>query len=390
MTKLTELNVEPGSLLILSGPPASGKSTFCKNNDIIPVSSDTLRINLFGVRGGRPSNLSDKIVFEVMESAVRERMRAGLLTVVDSTCVRDRDRKRFASIAEEYRAPVHVLIFDEPTPVLLERNRDREFPVPEDVIRKFKLKMDARSKWTYHGVSSDTKLSAMKGIPDFDLSPCDLIGDVHGLLSDMDALAVKMGYSPLDWIHPDGRTMVFLGDVVDRGPDSIHLLLKIKRTGHVLLCGNHERSLLKVINGGICKSKATSSTYHDYLMLPSDEERQEVKSYLESLPLYATGTTPDGERVLLSHAYLRDYDQFQTPTMDFLYGARPDVNDGDFGKHLKEVKPHGFTLHYHGHVPGTLEGNVVSLDTGAGFGGNITAVRLSDAVTLVNPEGSVL
>lgn len=373
--KLKTLSVEPGSLLILSGPPASGKSTFCRNNGIHPVSSDALRIAMFGVRGGSPSSLNDKYVFEVMEGAVRNRMRSGLLTIVDTTAINERNRKRFASIAEEYQAPVHILIFDEPTDVLLERNRSREFPVPEDVLLKFKSRMSKTSQWEYHEVDSKTKLTAVRGIPDFNLSKCDLVGDVHGLDVEMDRLAVKMGYSPSDWIHPDGRKMIFLGDVIDRGPGSIPLLLKIMRTGHILICGNHERSFLKIINGGIIKSQATSSTYHDYLTTLTGEVQAKVKSFLGSLPLYATGTAPDGQRVLLSHGYLRDYDQFETPSMDFIYGARTDINDEAFGEYLSQVNPHGFTMHVHGHISGPLEGNVISLDTGAGFGGPISALR---------------
>lgn len=77
--------------------------------------------------------------------------------------------------------------------------------------------------------------------------PLDLIGDVHGELEALERLLALLGYRP-DGSHPEDRTLVFLGDLVDRGHDSIGVcalvrdLIAIGRARCVL--GNHELNLL--------------------------------------------------------------------------------------------------------------------------------------------------
>ena len=49
--------------------------------------------------------------------------------------------------------------------------------------------------------------------------PLDIVGDVHGELTALISLLNVLGYSA-DGVHPDGRKLVFVGDLTDRGPDS--------------------------------------------------------------------------------------------------------------------------------------------------------------------------
>ena len=49
--------------------------------------------------------------------------------------------------------------------------------------------------------------------------PLDVVGDVHGELDALLALLAHLGYDA-DGAHPDGRHLVFVGDLCDRGPDS--------------------------------------------------------------------------------------------------------------------------------------------------------------------------
>jgi hypothetical protein len=47
----------------------------------------------------------------------------------------------------------------------------------------------------------------------------DIVGDIHGEIEALDALLTVLGYGP-DGEHAQGRRLVFVGDLVDRGPDS--------------------------------------------------------------------------------------------------------------------------------------------------------------------------
>ncbi len=78
--------------------------------------------------------------------------------------------------------------------------------------------------------------------------PIDIVGDVHGEIEPLRSLLNKLGYDD-DGAHPQNRRLVFLGDLVDRGPDSPGVLEKVMRlvangTAQCLL-GNHEMNLLR-------------------------------------------------------------------------------------------------------------------------------------------------
>ena len=77
--------------------------------------------------------------------------------------------------------------------------------------------------------------------------PLDVVGDVHGEWAALQELLALLGYSK-DGTHPAGRRLLFLGDLVDRGPDSLAVLRFVERLvrlehGYCIL-GNHELNLL--------------------------------------------------------------------------------------------------------------------------------------------------
>jgi len=80
--------------------------------------------------------------------------------------------------------------------------------------------------------------------------PLDIIGDVHGEIAALQDLLAVLGYAP-DGSHPGQRRLVFLGDLIDRGPDSpavLNLVESLVESGRAqCLLGNHELNLLRDI-----------------------------------------------------------------------------------------------------------------------------------------------
>src|SRR5687767_7208558 len=76
------------------------------------------------------------------------------------------------------------------------------------------------------------------------------IGDIHGCLSKLKGLFARCRSDAND----DAATFVFLGDLIDRGPDSRGVIeyvidLQRRRPGEVIcLCGNHEDLALAAID----------------------------------------------------------------------------------------------------------------------------------------------
>ena len=122
--------------------------------------------------------------------------------------------------------------------------------------------------------------------------PLDVVGDVHGELDALLALLARLGYDA-DGGHPDGRHLVFVGDLCDRGPDSpgvIALVQRLVESGRALVTlGNHEINLLR----GDRKDGndwfwsefgARDAKYEPRAHLPP-ERRDGVIAFLRSLPL---------------------------------------------------------------------------------------------------------
>lgn len=79
----------------------------------------------------------------------------------------------------------------------------------------------------------------------------DLIGDVHGHFETLLQMISLLGYkkNQTSYFHPQGRKILFVGDLINRGPDSVGVLKLVKelhQTGVAELClGNHEFRLLQ-------------------------------------------------------------------------------------------------------------------------------------------------
>ena len=78
--------------------------------------------------------------------------------------------------------------------------------------------------------------------------PLDVIGDVHGELDALTDLMTALGYDA-NGEHPDGRRLVFVGDLCDRGPNSpgvLRWVQKLVAAGKAqAIAGNHELNLLR-------------------------------------------------------------------------------------------------------------------------------------------------
>ena len=69
----------------------------------------------------------------------------------------------------------------------------------------------------------DTDTPLIQKLP---TGPIDIIGDVHGEAEALNALLAHLGYTATG--HPQGRSLAFVGDLVDRGPDSPAVVRKVQ------------------------------------------------------------------------------------------------------------------------------------------------------------------
>ena len=240
--------------------------------------------------------------------------------------------------------------------------------------------------WSGSSPREDWPKRRLRGI---DAGMLYAVGDIHGELEKLDELLASL---PLR----DGDRLVFLGDYVDRGPDShgvIERLVRFQRDWPcVFLLGNHESMLLDflgwtdrsyfggdafLMNGG----DRTLASYGYFDREQPDRETfrlpKQHEDFLLSLELYHL----EGD-YLFVHAGLGRSELQESDVAYALRRSRPE--DLLWNRTSCEL-PHqlGVTLVY-GHTPSEdfeVRWNPpfsIGIDTGAVYGGPLTAVRLPD------------
>lgn len=125
-------------------------------------------------------------------------------------------------------------------------------------------------------------------------SQFDLIGDVHGCFDELYELLIQLGYQIkknhlFRVTHSQNRQVVFVGDLVDRGPKTpevLRLVMDMVESGIALsVLGNHDDKLKRKLQGRDVKT--THGLAESLLQLESESEqfKQSVIKFLDSLPI---------------------------------------------------------------------------------------------------------
>jgi protein phosphatase len=225
--------------------------------------------------------------------------------------------------------------------------------------------------------------------------PFDIIGDVHGCLDELVALLHELGYTialqeSTDATRtfavqpPPGRTAVFLGDLVDRGPDTpgvLRLVMRMVAAGTALCVpGNHDMKLLKALRGRNVQITHGLAESLEQLEREPETFRHDVAEFLDDL---VSHYVLDERRLIVAHAGMKEKLQGRgsARVRDFaLYGETTGETD-EFGlpvRHNWAAEYRGRAIVVYGHTPVPEPewlNNTINIDTGCVFGGRLTAVR---------------
>nr|WSW67706.1 ATP-binding protein [Streptomyces sp. NBC_00995] len=123
----------PAGLVVLVGPPASGKTSFVRalveSGQIdaeAVVSSDEIRAELFGASPEEAeSDAADNLIFEERDRRITSRLATGHSAVAESTNVTPQARARLIALARRFRVPVTVLRFNPDVTDLIQQYTER-------------------------------------------------------------------------------------------------------------------------------------------------------------------------------------------------------------------------------------------------------------------------
>ena len=440
--KLPEL-----ALVLLIGSTGAGKSTFAhrlfRPTEI--VSSDTCR----GLVSDDENNLAaTDDAFDLLHYWVAKRLKRGRLTVVDATNVRAEDRKSLVALARQHHCLPVAVVLDVPDAVAEARNHqrpDRQGLKPYVIANHRRLLRQSLRTLKAEGFRQVVHL---RGVAEVDAvqtilrdplysnrqaetGPFDIIGDIHGCYVELCELLEKLGYAvqeeavldardlgvravrvdiqgsdtplasepdqPLNGVplrSTAPRRVIFLGDLVDRGPASpqvLRLVMSMVRDG-LALCvpGNHDIKLLRHLNG-----KNVSLT-HGLAETVAQLEGEPV-AFKEQVRLFLDGLTShyvlDGGRLVVAHAGMPEAMQGR--------GSGAVRSFALFGETTGEIDEFGLPVRYawaadyrgramvvFGHTPVPEPewlNNTIDIDTGCVFGGRLTALRYPERALVAVP-----
>lgn len=388
------------SLVVLIGASGSGKSTFArahfKPTEII--SSDFCR----GLVADDENDQSaSRDAFDVLHYIAGKRLAAGRLTVVDATNVQSESRRQLVQLAREHDVLPIAIVLDLPEEVCLARNAGRpdRAGMPRHVVQRHRRELrrslrglEREGFRKVHILRSEEEAEHAEVVLERrynDLrhltGPFDIIGDIHGCSSELETLLGKLGY--VDGAHPEGRTAVFVGDLVDRGPDSPGVLRRVMSMvsdGHALCVpGNHENKLGRYLKGR--KVQRTHGLAETIEQLEREdtrdpEFRERVREFIDGL---VSHYVLDDGKLVVCHAGLPEKYHGRTSgrvRSHALYGDTTGETD-EFGLPVRypwaeDYRGRATVVYGHTPVPTTSWiNNTICLDTGAVFGGRMTALR---------------
>ncbi|MFC8273399.1 polynucleotide kinase-phosphatase [Streptomyces sp. NPDC057271] len=385
------------SLVVLIGASGSGKSTFARRHfkPTQVISSDFCR----GLVADDENDQSaSRDAFDVLHYIAGKRLEAGRLTVVDATNVQQEARRQLVQLARQHDVLPIAIVLDLPEEVCLARNAARpdRADMPRHVVQRHRREL----RRSLRGLEREgfRKVHVLRGVEEVEAAeivlekrfndlrhltgPFDIIGDIHGCHSELETLLGRLGY--VDGHHPEGRTAVFVGDLVDRGPDSPGVLRRVMgmvAAGDALCVpGNHENKLGRWLRGRKVQETHGLAETIEQLGRESEEFRAEVGAFIDGL---VSHYVLDEGRLVVCHAGLPEKYHGRTSgrvRSHALYGDTTGETD-EFGLPVRypwaeEYRGRAAVVYGHTPVPDTSwVNNTICLDTGAVFGGKMTALR---------------
>lgn len=391
------------SLVMLVGPSGCGKSSFSRKHFKATeiISSDYCRSL---VSDDENNQAATKDAFEVLHFIAAKRLTAGKLVVVDATNVQPEARKPLVDLARRHHVIPVAIVLNLPRELCYERNQNRAdrqlgrhiiWNQSDQLHRSLKsLKREGISQvYVLNSVEEVDNVVIQRAPLWNDLKqekgPFDIIGDIHGCFDELYELLLKLGYKiqkngQYAVTHPEGRKVIFVGDLVDRGPKTpevLRIVMDMVESGAgFCVNGNHDDKLKRKLQGREVKISHGLAESLAQLETEPQEFTDKAVKFLDGLISHYVF---DDAKLAVAHAGLKE---------EYIGRGSPRIREFCmFGETTGEIDEFGLPVRYpwardyrgnamivYGHTPvpeAEWLNNTINIDTGCVFGGKLTALR---------------
>jgi polynucleotide kinase-phosphatase len=427
---MTTIHLPHAGIVLLVGPSNTGKTTLL--NQLIQeeqilgsevVSSDQFRVLVSDIEfiswNGRPKDESDALfneyqqisgaAFDAMDYVISKRCQLNKLTFIDATHLREDEHDKYLQMGKKYHIPVIAMVLNISETELLRRDSERPFSRGRNRIKQqyqhFKNVLRFIKKKPYRRVymlgEEELQVLNINRIENplyIDVgNGIDFIGDIHGCYDEFIEMLTQLGYQENEegyYIHPEGRKILSLGDVLSRGPKSIETLQFFQKhvsEGHAyMIDSNHGWKIARWLDGKDVKmahgDENVAAEFEEYERINGSEAAEKLKGQIKELLLEAKShyiVRKNGVNAVVAvHAGIKDHyiGKQSSRISDFCrYGDSEGLDEN--GKPIRKdwsISHKSSELILWGHDPKPqplLVNNTLNIDQGVVFGGSLTAYR---------------
>jgi len=215
----------------------------------------------------------------------------------------------------------------------------------------------------------------------------DIVGDIHGCLEELFELLQTLGYESNGFLFnpPEGRLLVLVGDLVDRGDYSIktyNFIREMVNSGRAIMClGNHDEKLMRWAKGNKVKllhglDKTVES------LIETKIPNEEIVDFFSNIPYYLFL-----DDLIVVHAswedWLISYDRFEKkcknlclhgPSNGFLENGLVNRVDWALNRKLTD-RSYPVVCGHQVFDDVRIINNVYQIDTGCVYGGKLSCLK---------------
>lgn len=373
---MQEIKLFTNSLLVITGEEERFPFTKINFPPERIISYKYCRDMLSDPHGGKPPEAS---VNQLMLTLIEERLRLGFFSAVDIPHFSRDMAQTFLELCNRNYFNPHLICFSG----------------EDNTGRTILSKRFSDIGFTGHYILDEKALFDCSVIVERVPSICDvpppydIIGDVHGCREEMEELFRKLGYELSDsiYIHPEGRTPIFIGDITDRGPDSVgtmEIVLNMMDRGKALyIPGNHCVKLEKRLNGGEVNIRwGIETTIKELESLDKPHFDRLAERFADLVNKSPRHLILDDGKLVITHAGIKEKmigREYKRVRRFCLFGASEGNHENGLPKRIDWAAEYkGKPLVVYGHTPVKIPEfrfNTINIDQGCVFGGALTALR---------------